>query len=269
MKNKNYITITNFLPQVKGNSINFAPTGSNSLAEWVKMDNNNYWIHTILEKNNTDICLYTDGERSLEDAAHLVLSDAELMEKYIWKDTVAYTQAEMINMIHLNDNLSWHDLAFADRLIINDEFPSNYYFAKKVNPNALSYDKKINKLLTKVSDNNRYIESINDYLNIFILPISASTDEKELLHIMNSILIGGNEKILRLEGTLNKDGHCIKIKKTGEHLVHSIQFSKKNQQDYIFGVMNDTNANTNLLLDNLCKNITPAIDRIEDIMAHF
>ncbi|WP_139262838.1 hypothetical protein [Flammeovirga pacifica] len=268
MKNKNYITITNFLPQVKGNTVNFAPTGNISLAKWIKMDTSNNWIETILGYKNTDICLYTNGERSLEEAAHLVLSEGEIMDKYTWKDTVAYTQNEMINMIHLNDKLSWHDFAFADRLIINDEFPSNYYFAKKVNPNALSNDKKISNLLNKVCENNRYIESVNDDLNIFVIAINNNTDEQELLNMMDSLLVGGNERILRLESLLHKGEHQVKIKKTGDHLVQSLQFSNKNQsKSFIFGVINDNKSNTIQLLNNLMKNITPAIERIEDIMS--
>ncbi|NLR92461.1 MULTISPECIES: hypothetical protein [Flammeovirga] len=268
MKLKNFITITNFLPTAKGGTILFAPTGNNSLAKWIKMDKEFNWVERVLNSSNTDVCLYTDGEISLEYAAHLVMTDDEIMSQFIWKDTVAYTQKELIDLAHLNEKISWHDIAFADRLILNDEFPSNYYFAKKVNPNALSLSKNINKLIKKANNSKVYVEKINEQLSCFVLPLKAETSIDYSLELMNNILIGGEKKIYRLEAKVDFNNNQVNIKKVGEKLIHSISLENKSDcSNYIFGVVDLSTEGTKSFLNTIWEDISPAEEQIEYIMS--
>ncbi|NME67114.1 hypothetical protein [Flammeovirga aprica] len=255
-----FITITNHAPNFENtNIVSFAPTGNNSIATWVKLDKDFKWVDKVL-KINTDVCLYTNEEISLETAAHWVLAESKIMEKFIWKDTVAYSRTELISMANLDDKLAWKDVAFADRLIFDEKYPSNYHFAKKVNPLALSIDKNINRMLKK-ADKSILIEKINDELNFFIIPLEESVQLEELLHVMNNLLIGGQDDIYKLEARFQEEQHIIGLKKVGQRIIHNINISNTKTGNYIFGVINANEHKTKTLLDF-------AFEDLEEVSMH-
>ncbi|KXX68782.1 hypothetical protein [Flammeovirga sp. SJP92] len=255
-----FITITNHAPNFENsNIVSFAPTGNNSIATWVKLDKDFKWIDKVL-KTNTDVCLYTNEEISLETAAHWVLAESRVMEKFIWKDTVAYSHTELISMANLEDKLQWQDVAFADRLIFNEKYPSNYHFAKKVNPTALSIDKNIKKILKK-ANNSLLIERINDELNFFLIPFQEGIPLEELLHVMNNLLIGGQDDIYKLEARYQESKHIVGLKKVGQKIIQNIKISNKTTGNYIFGVINANEHKTKTLLDF-------AFEDLEDVSTH-
>lgn len=265
MNLKYFITITNHAPSLEASSISFAPTGNIGLATWVKLDKDFNWIEKVLALN-TDVCLFTNEEISLETAAHLVLAESEVMEKFIWKDTVAYSQNELISMASLENKVSWQDVAFADRLIFNDKFPSNYYFAKKINPLALSIKKNINKVLEREGDQKIHIERINDELQFFIIPFKKKILIEELLHIMNNLLIGGQNSIYKLEARHQEGHNIIGLKKVGEKIIQSINISDQNSGNYIFGVINATKKDAHTLLEFAFENLDEVSSHIHQVI---
>ncbi|MBD0402035.1 hypothetical protein [Flammeovirga sp. EKP202] len=260
MNIKYFITITNHAPNFdNSNIVSFAPTGGNSLATWVKLDKKFKWVDKVL-KINTDVCLYTNEEISLETAAHWVLTEFRVMEKFIWKDTVAYSHQELISMANLENKLPWKDVAFADRLIFDEKYPENYHFAKKVNPLALSIDRNINKMLRK-ADRSILVNKINDELNLFIIPFHDNLVFEEILHVMNNLLIGGQDDIYKLEARFQEAQHVVGLKKVGQKIIQNIKISNKKTGNYIFGVINANHHKTKNLLDF-------AIEDLDDVSNH-
>ncbi|AZQ62011.1 hypothetical protein EI427_07090 [Flammeovirga pectinis] len=264
MNIKHFITITNFRPQKTSNTILFAPTGNNNIATWIKYDENLEWLDKVIAANN-DVCIYTDGLTPLEHVADLVLSDEIIMDKFIWKDTVAYSKDELVNLVNLNNSISWHDMAFADRLIFDDNYPSNYYFAKKVNPSALSYPKNINSILNKNTDD-IYFEKVNEDINLFIIPFDSENLDNMLFY-MNNFLINSQNDILKFEGKCLIDGYQISIKKIGNKLIHNRDLKINHSGSFIFGVthLNKNEVENQLKLIN--QDLSDAQAHIEDIIA--